>query len=68
MGRYLRAAFFFAPAAAQHGGTVEIGLVGKWTRFDQSFSNGGQAVTGWGAIARLGLFLIGATALRRAVS
>jgi hypothetical protein len=42
-----------APMAAQRGGTVEIGLVGKWTHFDKSF----HADAGWGAGARLGVFL-----------
>jgi outer membrane protein with beta-barrel domain len=42
-----------APAAAQRGGTVELGLVGKWTHLDKSF----HASSAWGAGVRLGLFL-----------
>jgi hypothetical protein len=46
-----------APLAAQRGGTLEIGAVGKWTHFDNSFSPSGPAATAWGASVRLGLFL-----------
>jgi hypothetical protein len=42
-----------APAAAQRGGTVEFGLVGKWTHLHHSF----HADAAWGAGVRLGVFL-----------
>lgn len=45
------------PAVAQQSGRVEIGLVGKWTHLDNSFSEPGKSTTAWGASIRLGLFL-----------
>lgn len=41
------------PAAAQRGGTVEFGVVGKWTHLHHSF----HADAAWGAGVRLGVFL-----------
>jgi len=46
-----------APVAAQQGGTVEIGLVGKWSHMDPSFTTSGGPVNLWGASLRVGLFL-----------
>ncbi len=50
------------PAMAQSGGTVELGVFGRWTRFPDTFktdlTHKLPAENGWGGGLRLGVFIV----------